>query len=215
MGAADNSQSADRGASELRHRQLPVVAAHAMDEATGAHVARDADGMIRLSLTIDPSLPATAPPHTTTVEIAAPPANDTSAGSDRQWTTGLHQFYRHPKSCIDAVLCYHCHASRQYNMLEHGRPGMHWPMCMASTAADVAAPLMDVNCLCGSFFVTVLNRRRVREKYRIAGSDLNDAVTVLFCHYCANAQHYRELAAHGDTPGTVLFGAAPFVPAVN
>uniref|UniRef100_A0A7S1MBX0 Uncharacterized protein n=1 Tax=Neobodo designis TaxID=312471 RepID=A0A7S1MBX0_NEODS len=200
----------NHGGHEVRHRQTATAAAARADDATGVQMTRDAAGRIRLSVPVHLPNPAAVPPVQTVGEATA--ADNTAGGSDGKWTTGLYECQRHPQSCIDTALCYHCQSSRQHNILTYDRTGIDWAMCVLSLVGDVTPPLSDIRSVFAvSLLAAFLNRRHIRKKYRIAGSAIEDAAAVLCCTCCATAQHYRELAAHGEPPGTI-FGAAPFVP---
>lgn len=121
------------------------------------------------------------------------PAPDLSSRKGASpWHFGLCECCGECSACMEACCCSCFQISRQYNMLENGRRGTHWPICVLTCLFGIA------NCLC-----VMHTRELARRRYGIKGSACGDCCVAWCCGCCAVQQQYLEMASMGDNPGGV------------
>ena len=135
------------------------------------------------------------------VKTSAVPERNPAAS----WSTGLMGCCSDAGSCCEVAMAEPCQQATQYNLLTHGRDAVHWPVCLGVFALDILG--MAATCLpitFGSAALTFELRQRLRAKYGLAGSDIEDALASIFCAECSACQNMREMKLNGDAPGSAF-----------
>jgi Cys-rich protein (TIGR01571 family) len=126
---------------------------------------------------------------------AATPAVLATAVQAVPWQTGITTCGDDMKSCAEGLFCTYCQNARQFNMHKRGDNSIDAFACFLPFAVDAIFG-MGV----GSFFITWHNRREVRRRYLIEGSDCGDIAASFFCLPCSVCQVYREMSVRNEWP---------------
>eukprot|EP00892_Ulva_mutabilis_P001160 jgi/Ulvmu1/11044/UM007_0226.1 len=138
----------------------------------------------------DQLLPASAPP------LQA--VTDRSPLESNGFSSGLFGCFDDANTCCISFCC-PCHA---HGLICHDISGEYWIHCLswlvcASCPPEGLHPLL---------FLGTFTRIRLRDKYGLRGSVLEDVLVHLCCHCCATAQELRHVEHAGRLQLTVSRG---------
>jgi Cys-rich protein (TIGR01571 family) len=131
------------------------------------------------------------------------------------WSTGLFQCRDEFSTFVEGVFCPYCQLSRQYNTLTTTQTDIDPATCLGAMGADAMASAI-IGFGLGSFMFTYIMRNRLRQRYTIAGDELEDMCISAFCRPCSVAQTHREMSRRGEWPnGTCVDQQTAHAPAAG
>ena len=136
-------------------------------------------------------------------DAAVETATPVEATPPQPWATGLCDCFDHWHSCLESCLCLRCQMATQYNMLKYGKNEIHWGACLGVLLADLVSAAMCGVAVPKIVFAFML-RQNMRQKYNLAGHDVEDFLVSLCCLPCQTCQNYRQMSLAGDTPAGII-----------
>lgn len=140
----------------------------------------------------------TARPTYITAMMPAPGFVNATPGINRavpisQWSSGVCSCFDDVNSLIESVFCHYCQASRQYNQITYGANTIEPWSCMLPLLTNIiiGAPV-------GSILMVWMLRNKLRARYQIVGSELDDCIVSTCVPQLALAQQYREMSLRGE-----------------
>ncbi|CAI9266581.1 unnamed protein product [Lactuca saligna] len=114
---------------------------------------------------------------------------------ERDWSTGLFQCTSNIKNCFVTTLCPCITFGEIAEILTEGHTPWYEPATLCACLG--AASFVFIFMLWLTFPYTCLYRVKMRKKYKLKGSLLEDCLINAFCGWCALCQQYRELDHQG------------------
>ncbi|PWA60108.1 PLAC8 motif-containing protein [Artemisia annua] len=147
-----------------------------------------------------PQMPMGVPPqfHHLPPGMSPAPAqtpNHLYPDHERDWSTGLFQCTSNMKNCFITTLCPCITFGEIAEILTEGHTPWYEPATLCACLG--AASFVFIFLLWLTFPYTCLYRIKMRRKYKLKGSLLEDCLINAFCGWCALCQQYRELDHQG------------------
>ncbi|KAI3685553.1 hypothetical protein L6452_34801 [Arctium lappa] len=114
---------------------------------------------------------------------------------ERHWSTGLFQCTSNIKNCFTTMLCPCITFGEIAEILTEGHTPWYEPAALCACLG--ATSFVFIFLLWLTFPYTCLYRLKMRRKYKLKGSLLEDCTINAFCGWCALCQQYRELDHQG------------------
>lgn len=116
-----------------------------------------------------------------------------------KWNSGLIDFTKDKKNCIETLFCHHLHMSKQYNKIKYDKDEINYQFCFFVYLIDMIIPFA------GTCMTNMKIRELTYQKYNIYNRNIeSDIFTSVFCFFCSICQIHREMNYNGDTI-TALF----------
>ncbi|KAL8261406.1 hypothetical protein R6Q59_025455 [Mikania micrantha] len=114
---------------------------------------------------------------------------------ERDWSTGLFQCTSNMKNCFLTTLCPCVTFGEIAEILTEGHTPWYEPATLCACLG--AASFIFIFLFWLTFPYTCLYRIKMRRKYKLKGSLIEDCAINAFCGWCALCQQYRELDHQG------------------